>query len=230
MSKAVFLTAISLLIVGCVSHPMIKQTSYEQGSNPAMGIMSEADVGSVIYEEFRFQATETAYLLETIEEGFSLGDLTAIAGTSLPAYRGDNGVQYCSDERLYSDPLVGPYSIACFSDLDRDGHFDRVRVPSIKFGAWSKLDKPVAYRIAVTPATPDGIKNELIYQGIDRGTLRLAYREFMDNFIRPAYQQDVTYQMTEAGPTFIRFRGVEIEVLEANNQGITYRVLAGFTK
>ncbi len=37
-----------------------------------------------------------------------------------------------------------------------------------------------------------------------------GYREYKDNLARPAYSQDVTYPLTDGGPTQIRFKSVRI--------------------
>ena len=52
---------------------------------------------------------------------------------------------------------------------------------------------------------------ELVYNGRVGNSLKLVYREFSDDFIRPAYTQEVQYDLTESN--VIGFRNLRIEVL-----------------
>ena len=65
-------------------------------------------------------------------------------------------------------------------------------------------------------------KQELIYNGKSKDTLKITYREFKDDFARSAFTQDLTYDMTESNE--IGFRGMVIEVVEATNSFIKFIV------
>ena len=59
------------------------------------------------------------------------------------------------------------------------------------------------------------------------GVVSLLYREYVDDLVRPAFQQDLTYTLTPGEPTEISFRTTRLVVEHADNAGIRYRVLAG---
>jgi len=65
-------------------------------------------------------------------------------------------------------------------------------------------------------------KKELIYNGKNGNALRLTYREYTDDFTRPSFFQDLSYDMSE-GKT-IGFKGMTIEVHEATNTLIRFTV------
>ncbi|HZX34966.1 MAG TPA: hypothetical protein VFF54_00540 [Thermodesulfobacteriota bacterium] len=69
-------------------------------------------------------------------------------------------------------------------------------------------------------------KKELLYQGKSGNTIRLMYREFYDGFARPAFQQDLTYDLAET--KIIGFRKMTIEVIEATNSYIKFVVKTPF--
>lgn len=70
---------------------------------------------------------------------------------------------------------------------------------------------------------------ELLYQGAGGGILRLTYREFTgEDLARPAFTQEVSYDLTANGPTEIRFKGALIQVEEASNTALRYSVLTPF--
>jgi len=73
----------------------------------------------------------------------------------------------------------------------------------------------------------NNFEQTLIYTGLEGNILRFSYREFFSNTARPAFSLDVTYDMRTGN--IIRFRGASLEIINANNQSITYKVLSGFT-
>ena len=65
---------------------------------------------------------------------------------------------------------------------------------------------------------------ELIYSGINNVSMNFTYREYSRNdYARPAFYQNLTY---EPNTKQIRFKDFQIEILEANNDKITYKVMA----
>lgn len=65
-------------------------------------------------------------------------------------------------------------------------------------------------------------KQELIYSGKSGSTIRLSYREYKDDFARPAFYQDLSYDLSEG--KIIGFKGMKIEVNEATNSLIKFTV------
>lgn len=64
---------------------------------------------------------------------------------------------------------------------------------------------------------------ELIYGGINNVTLSLTYREFtIDDMARPSYYQNMVY---ETGAKNIRFKDVQLEILEVTNEKMIFKVL-----
>lgn len=82
--------------------------------------------------------------------------------------------------------------------------------------------KPTTYAAIDEP----NFRRELVYNGRAGSAIRLLYREFSKDMIRPAFSQELTYDLSEG--KIVGFQGVRIEVLETNNIGITYRVLSSF--
>ena len=69
-------------------------------------------------------------------------------------------------------------------------------------------------------------KQELIYSGRNEKELFFTYREFSENMIRAAFQQEVRYELDET--RIIGFKSLRIEVIKATNQDITYKIIQGF--
>ena len=75
----------------------------------------------------------------------------------------------------------------------------------------------------------DAFRQELLYGGIDHNVIQVDYREYQVNangtLIRDAYTQSVKYDLSVSKT--IKFRSIEIDVLEANTNEITF-VLKNF--
>ena len=67
---------------------------------------------------------------------------------------------------------------------------------------------------------------ELIYNGRVDNNLKFVYREFSGDMIRPAFSQTVQYDYNES--KFISFKELTLEIVEANNQIIKYKLINNF--
>ena len=74
----------------------------------------------------------------------------------------------------------------------------------------------------------DYFKQEFIYNGRVGNALKFIYREYVDDVARPAFTQDLQYDLAES--KIIGFRGLRIEVVSATNTNIEYKVLSHFNK
>ena len=83
-------------------------------------------------------------------------------------------------------------------------------------------------RVKKSFATDDSFQQTLIYSGKVGNKIRLGYREFSSNMARPAYNNDVEYDLNESNT--VGYKGARIWVLEATNQIIKYKLLQNFKK
>jgi hypothetical protein len=83
-------------------------------------------------------------------------------------------------------------------------------------------------RRKVTSLSRDSFQQALIYSGKIGDKINIAYREFSNNTARPAFNNDVEYDLSES--KVIGYKGAQIEVLEANNQYIKFRVMRNFNE
>lgn len=72
----------------------------------------------------------------------------------------------------------------------------------------------------------DYLKKEFVYNGKIGTGVKFLYREFIDDMARPAFSQDLQYDLSEG--RIIGFRGLRIEVINAQNTKIEYKVLSYF--
>lgn len=72
----------------------------------------------------------------------------------------------------------------------------------------------------------DSLQQTLIYNGKSGNTISIGYREFKDNLARAAFSNDVNYDLKDSKT--IAYKGAVIEVIKADNQSITYKVIKNF--
>lgn len=65
-------------------------------------------------------------------------------------------------------------------------------------------------------------KQELIYNGKSKDNIKLQYREYKSDLARPAFYQDLIYDLSESKT--IGFRGMIVEIIEATNSYIKFIV------
>lgn len=74
--------------------------------------------------------------------------------------------------------------------------------------------------------SPTNFVQEFIYNGRIGNDLRFVYREFSNDIIRPAFIQEVQYDYSES--KIIGFKNLRLEVIDATNIEVTYRVISNF--
>jgi hypothetical protein len=181
-----------------------------------------------MFSQYRYWSKTGHRLLSPLSIGLTLGRIHTEVGDFVVPAEAEGSTAYCTEKPAYIDPIVGPFKTACFLDKGGAGAFDLVKAAPGMVWFEKKLELPIRYEQGeLQVPRPDSKKYEILYQGISAKTLRLAYREYVNDFARPAFFQDVSYEITQF-PVDITFRTVRISVLSADNSGIRYKVLSGF--
>ncbi len=93
-------------------------------------------------------------------------------------------------------------------------------------GEWNPPDKRLFEKVEGIPDKDPNLDNfqaELIYNGISKNTIRVTYREFIKDMARPAFYQDLTYDLDQSA--IIQFKSLRIRIMAANNSLIKFLVL-----
>lgn len=69
----------------------------------------------------------------------------------------------------------------------------------------------------------ESFKRELVYGGTSENTVTVLYREFSDNIARPAFSQELKYDLSKGD--VIGFRGARFQVLKVTNTAIKFKPL-----
>jgi hypothetical protein len=120
----------------------------------------------------------------------------------------DNGKKYCGIVFDGEYPEIG--RLICLTDKQ----FKDKKIPYV--------DSEVIVNL------PTNSQHILEYAGKSANTISLFYKEFSNTFIRPDATQEFKFDLSES--KIIGIKGAQIEVIEANNTGITYKVIKPFPR
>jgi hypothetical protein len=72
----------------------------------------------------------------------------------------------------------------------------------------------------------NAFQQTLIYNGGGGGKIKIGYREFKEDIARSAFSNDIEYDLSSS--KIIAYKHARLEILEADNTHIKYRILANF--
>lgn len=72
----------------------------------------------------------------------------------------------------------------------------------------------------------DSFQQTLIYSGRIGSKVNISYREFSNNTARPAFSNDVEYDLDAS--KVIGYKGARLEIIDANNSSITFKLISNF--
>jgi hypothetical protein len=90
-----------------------------------------------------------------------------------------------------------------------------------------KSEKPLFLKeIEIVDVKENNFQQEFIYSGKSGNVVKFTYREFTNDMARPAFNQDVQYDLTESNE--IGFKGARFLVLNATNTKLEYKLISAF--
>lgn len=194
---------------------------------PALGEERTAEVGDTLVNTARLVKIPAIYVLEPITERTKRNphEILLPAGTFRARYQNERETCYVppkpvmvdSDDETSDDEMV-----VCVSPTG-----DAKVVTTHDAASLFPLSRPIRFeRTTVIDLNAPSFEQELLYNGRAGNVVKFLYREFINKNARPAFTQDVQYDLNE-GKT-VGFKSARIEIIDATNLSITYRVLAHF--
>ncbi len=229
MKKLVLLLLFGLPLAACAPRMNINPAppAYETISLPPIGETASAQVGDTIITMAHSLSSPAIEFLNdcSFSEKFDRPGTGAVKykvsrGTIFTQNSIRNGVPaFCGQTSQYTPPLgwvPGEHCVAISGG-------NLVPFPKSEMIVQSDCSV-VAKQVAVE--AKDSFKRELLYDGKSGTTIHLSYREFAGDMARPAFTQELSYDIRD--DRVIGFQRARFEVIDANNTSIRYRVLKGF--
>jgi hypothetical protein len=193
--------ALNTETVAQVGEEMLRQGKYYEGD------------GIRLAEEMKFGGLITAYRMSAGEYAKEGEDKES------EFYQPSSGPKGGS---IQKGALIDPWKSIQYQ---KDG--SKIAIVTIFHAKVSEKAKGVA-RIKIPLLAEDSFQQTLIYSGKLGQKIKVGYREFSNNVARPAFHNDVEYDLGES--KVVGYKGARIEILEATNELIRYRVLQNFNR
>jgi hypothetical protein len=220
----------SLVLNGCVTADRIEMAVTEI-DKPSVNEMATAELGSPILEKGKYRVADSIILSTSTgwNETPLLGPRVVIPqGVMIARLRDAKYTYYYSSRTIAHDPIIGidlPYANAAALRVGNERTDDVIGV-SMPSGTTHALDVvPDLERTRVTVLDATGYRRQLIYGGRSGDTLRFQYRETAGPQ-QPQANQDFEWNLNDGN--VVAFRGVRIEVMDAANARLKYRILSSF--
>lgn len=223
MKKLMFAAFLSIL-GGCASPDYNYTSITTEISEPPLDTINTAYIGDVMLRQGKYSEHDAIYLSKTVGAGWAYDVLPGYylkqgddsnSETYMPSNDTDGGR---IDKAVLADPwsAVMVYKdkptlcvITAFSAMvcETNATFERVKKPVLSTNSFQQT---------------------LIYNGKVGNKINIGYREFSNNLARPAFNNNVEYDLKASNK--IGYKGARIELIEAKNELIKYRVIRNFNK
>jgi hypothetical protein len=237
MKFIISLFAVLSVLYGCATPapPVVSGLSYV--SIPEIGKTATAEVGQTIISRGFLKRTD-AIILST--DAFEpVGSITVRAGVLPQVGQNETGKFYSLGQKgknsVVKSLLLGGVVRTLMNDSSlntMNDNFIGIFVPHNRptapviysEGGASLGSTPIAgiEHTSIEEYSEGAFKRELLYTGMSQSTITILYREFKNDFARPAFSQDLKYDLSQ-GRT-IGFKGARFEVESATNTEIVYKV------
>lgn len=209
-------------LVGCATPVYNYQAQPKQVSKPPIESINTAFVGDKMLEQGVFTDREVLKVSENTKVSMFY---SLLPGVYLKLGQDGKGEFYQAFNNVNNGgsvqkgALADPVKAVLFTK-DKD-----LCVVSV-FNAKSCTKQHVADRSIIGIASDNSFQQTLIYSGRVGSKINIGYREFSSNVARPAFNNDVEYDLNESKQ--IGYKGALLEIIDANNQSIKYKVLKNF--
>ncbi|MCB9832568.1 MAG: hypothetical protein H6807_08835 [Planctomycetes bacterium] len=195
---------------------------------PPVGSVQQAELGETILDKGELYTYDGLVLDNEVSAGdgvFTL-EITVAPQVLRATWESDKSIYYQGDNVTCYDALLGTAATLGGLRIRKDDPED-IGIWGRNFDVNMNPDPdPVLRPTRVQALDRPGFRQELIYNGRSGSILKFLYREFVAGYVRAPYTQDVQYDLSTDHT--IGFKGARIEVLEATNTMLRYRVIQSF--
>ncbi|NOU01451.1 MAG: hypothetical protein HOO95_07760 [Gallionella sp.] len=220
-----FTLSIVTILAGCASPVYNYSPPVTQISFPKIGIESSAYVGDTLVSQGSIMEHDAILVESDVDLGL-LKPYTITKGTFLKFGESDN-ISYYS----INNPFEGGGSLqkAALADPPKaiQAYKNENKICGISIFDAFVCSTNASYTFTKRPiASSNSFQQSLIYSGKVGNRIKFGYREFSGNTARPAFNNDVDYDLSES--KIVGYKGARIEVVEATNESVRYRLLSNF--
>ena len=220
--KLIIFIALILFSLGTYGQDeQIRQTTKSVLNQPEIGVEVAASLGDFLLDRRLISEIDVIY----VEEKVSSGGRTVLPG-KFYKIRENKKFEYFVPRVSPGDWLIvsswGKKSLHPLElQVSKKTHMGCISGETEKQCRWIKIKRGKEEQIGT-----EYFRKTLIYNGHVGNVIRIGYREFIDDRARPAFSNEVQYDLDEGN--IIGYGGAQLEVIEATNTNIRYKVIKYF--
>ena len=224
--SAVAVCGVMLFLSACATPSYNYHAVSMDISEPPLNIVSTARVGDNMLQQGKYEEREAIRLDSAIKVG-GIGNYTFSPGVYVKTGNNADGDFYTvgsvsNPGHIESGAITDPFQAIL---VKSDG--STICGVSVFGGKVCKEGVSIK-KIKVPNLTTDAFQQTLIYSGRVGDKINIGYREFSGNSARPAFNNDVEYDLHESKT--IGYKGAKIEIVDATNEYIKYIVIQNFNR
>lgn len=209
-------------LVGCASPTYNYMPETTNLSFPEVDSIATARVGDELLSQGKYIESEAIEVTEQEQIGLAY---TIYPGHFLKQGEDNEATYY----RLSSQSGAARIAKSALADAYKGVMVDKSDLEFCVI-TWTNAytcDDDVRYEKTMLPViAEDSFQQTLIYNGKVGDKINIGYREFQSNRARAAFSNEVEYDLSDSNT--IGYKGAELEIIEATNQSIKYRVISNF--
>jgi hypothetical protein len=210
-------------LVGCATPVYNYVPISTEISEPPLDFVSVAHVGDILVRQGRYIEKDAILLNEAVSVGL-LSTYTLARG-----YYVKQGEDADTEFYLPSNRDGGRIEKSLLADVPKIVQayksIQKICVVTVFNVPACKNDAPFS-RVKQQTESRDSFQQALIYSGRVGNKIRIGYREFSSDMARPAFNNEAEYDLSDS--KIIGYKNAKIEIIEATNESIKYKVLRNF--
>lgn len=224
MKKIIFLSLLGFVLTACstVKYNYVVET--KQISYPDLNFVTKTFIGDDMVRQGTVASRDVIYFPQTTVVSRGV-DYTIHAG-EYPKVGEDQKYLFFGLNELNSGVTVGKSTFADIPVGIRTSKKDNdLCIVTVSGGSICKSDASFSYQ-KKNVTYQNAFQQILIYNGKVGNKINIGYKEFNNDFARPAFSNNVEYDLSES--KVIRYKGAKLEIIKATNQFIEYKVYSNF--
>ena len=210
-----------IIIISNIANCQFKRRTYNSGE---LNVVLKSEIGSDVYMQGQEDFQDAIKIVSCPEFNINFVKFPYKVGDILPYFktRKNFDLYFNPSQKDYLDS--GTIGIA----------FDKVKniyVPYINsYNGFLTKDQKGKLVVENTTYTNSNcnecFKKVFIYNGKAGNIIKFTYREFINDMARPAFTQDLQYDLNEG--KIVGLKGMRIEILNVSNMDIEFKILSPF--
>ncbi|SEA84213.1 hypothetical protein SAMN05660420_03378 [Desulfuromusa kysingii] len=222
--KLLAFTLLAIILSACAAPKYNYQPEKVEISEPPIGSTNIAYVGDSMLRQGKYIEHDTILLRQSADIGWAY---TAMPGYYLKQGSNEKAEFYypsggSESGQVTKAALADPWK--CLQAYKEEQKLCVITV----FNALVCKSNVNFERLKHHGTRSDSFQQTLIYSGKFGEKINIGYREFSNSTARPAFNNDVEYDLRQS--KIIGYKGAKIEIIEATNELIKYRVIRNFNK